>query len=353
MGGEASPRRSDDARSPRPRETIVRPRTPHMGASDSPLLATKISALVHELANVLDGTLRCLEVTQRLIAADASSPAQSVCTSSARLAEPVPPQSVCVPADASSQTGGRPLNLERRLDALHSGLLQMAGLVRAFSSTSSHPESLYACDAGYSLAESVRHAAEVFGPLAFEKHARIVVDVPREFEYFGSVGIFGVLASGIRNAIESIERAHAHDCGTTHPDHVITIKGSVRVAQSASASSPVTLARIDITDDGEGLVPPFSTDSDRAFDAGATTKPNSLGFGLALARDTMTSLGGSIHLLPGHACSSTPKAELHTAREGRTMEGAILRFEWPARLLPRPMMPQPTGDSIGPVGEAA
>ncbi len=301
--------------SPRPRETIVRPKSPHMGASDGPLLATKITALVHELANILDGSLRCLQGIQRQVSNEAT-PGANNC---------VPPSES---SSANEHTADGAGSVGTRLDALRSGLLQMAGLVRSFSGASSRLGSMQIGDDGYSLAETVRHAVEVFGPVAFEQRARLSFQVSSEFEMIPSSGMFGVLASGIRNGIESIERSLTACDQTTTRDGTIRILGSVLPVENRGTHDAANqlqgtrmMVRIDIIDDGAGLSDELRRQPGRVFEFGYSTKPGSSGLGLALARDTVESHGGTIRLI--HA-SPTHPAGLTT--------GATLRIEWPVVL---------------------
>lgn len=348
---------------PRPRETIVRPRTPHMGANDGPLLATKITALVHELANLLDGSLRCLTMLQRDVAEGTPHPndlpASPPCNAN-RTPEPPsldtrePRSSIALPAEAPDPDAAAHA-LSRRLNALHSGLLQMAGLVRAFSGTTSSLNTVFVPDDGYSLADTIRHAAEVFGPVAFEQHARLAVEIPRSFDTLPSRGIFGVLASGIRNAIESIQRSRDAGISDHSGDHSIRIVGSLlpsaaldvptrHPAATDHPSQSLLIARIDIIDDGIGLPPSISAaDPDRPFEYGYTTKPGSIGIGLAMARDTMHSLRGSIRLLPRTQTSGPARRDDSRLPDSRRA-GAILRLEWPIAL---PGADAGNGSSLG------
>ncbi|MGE3110026.1 MAG: ATP-binding protein [Phycisphaerales bacterium] len=282
------------------------------------MLATKVTALVHELANLLDGSLRCLELAQKQLSA--GGPEDRCAERPTRMSAGV--------------SGAGPVStFASRLDAVHSGLLQMSGLVRAFSSGGNSFAAALHVDVGYSVAESMRHAAEVLGPIAFENRARLSTEIPREFERISSPGIFGVIASGVRNAIESIQRARGGQA--EGPDHSIWIKGSMGSAGDVPGTEGAgrwAWACIDIIDDGAGLSADLRESGERAFELGYTTKRGTGGIGLAIVRDTMRSLGGTVSLL---------SRELG-ATEGRHAGGAVLRLSWPVSL--------PSGDSGAPAG---
>lgn len=334
-----------------------------MGASDSPLLATKMTTLVHELANILDGSLRCLQGLQRHIAREqppsATAPApqnpvaisgdtpsagidrtgessHDVATTAMHVSElSISPATLGPPSD--------PMLINRRLDALHAGLLQMAGLVRAFSGSSSRLGATQIGDAGYSLADTIHHAVEVFAPLAFEHRARLSCDVPPEFARLPSSDMFGVLASAIRNAIDSIDRSRAARDSTRLPDHTIHIVGSILHATDAPSGpacfGPGTraLARIDVIDDGAGLPPSLAQCPERVFEFGYSTKPGCSGIGLALARDTMQTLAGTIALLPADAAASSRLATPLSSSVRSNAQGALLRLEWPVTIPTAPL----------------
>src|SRR5439155_16027454 len=103
--------------------------------------------------------------------------------------------------------------------------------------------------------------------------------------------LYSVFLNGIRNGLESIGRAPADERG----ERPGRIEVCARIHPPSPRSDPaIAVALIEIRDDGRGFP---GADPGQAFDFGYTTKPGSLGIGLALAREVVRELGGSIELV--------------------------------------------------------
>src|SRR5207253_8328029 len=103
--------------------------------------------------------------------------------------------------------------------------------------------------------------------------------------------LYSVLLNGIRNGVEAIARSAPDERGR-RPGR-IDIAASIRPPRRGDDGA-IDVAVIDIRDDGRGLP---GGDPDRAFELGFSTKPGSLGVGLALSREVVRELGGSIELI--------------------------------------------------------
>jgi nitrogen fixation/metabolism regulation signal transduction histidine kinase len=116
-----------------------------------------------------------------------------------------------------------------------------------------------------------------------------------------------VILNGLCNALESIARA----------DQSKRRGGSIEVVVGVQPipGTEVDLILIDIIDDGKGL----ATDLEgmRAFDFGVTSKPGGLGVGLALAREVVREVGGSVEL------NRRPE------RMGQPRPGAVFKVVYP------------------------
>lgn len=280
-----------------------------------------MTALVHELANLLDGTLRTLELARRQAHASAETS----------------PSERAVPGQVPGSVLPRG-DIGRRLDVVHTGMSHMVSLLREMSGFSSDARSLLAepdpiptsdtddehpAGRGLSrgvptLAEAVNHAAEVLEPVAADLNIRIHVDLPTSFQRLAARGLFGVVAGAIRNAIESIEQARLSDGPA--PGSADAASGPISAGGAIQINGGMTDDQagvwIEIADDGIGFPAASGLDPARCFEIGYTTKPGSSGIGLAVARDTVRRLGGTIALGPRDP--GTP---------GR--RGAVLRVEWP------------------------
>ncbi len=256
--------------------------------ADAPFAAARLSALTHELANLLDGSMRCLGLAQRSLGA---SPERGAA------------------AAASPE-------LARRLDTVHAALTQMAELVRS-AMAGVGPDARLGRRPGlvdaWSLDDALRHAAEVMTPIAHDAGITISLDIDPGAGSTRCGAIYAPVAAAVRNAVESIQRTGR---GRGH------ISITARVAPS-EADRPTPTIIIEIADDGAGPPPLPAGEEGRVFDLGFTTKSArgprrratdpAAGIGLAMVRDVVASLGGSVRL------------------QARPEGGAVLRMSYPMK----------------------
>lgn len=230
----------------------------------------QLRILVHEVANLLDGSIRSLSLARRGLE---------------RHADP----------------GHGPLSdALSHMDAANRALNHIAQIVRTIGrdrgSSIGVPTNPKALDALtlQPIDEAIRDAVTILEPLAQEHDIRITTRVDPRLTHTPSGPIQCVIVNAIRNAIESIRTG-----GT------IAIDAEIR--HEASASTPTIV--IEIADDGPGLAPGTA---ERLFDFGFTTKPDGSGIGLALAHEIIGALGGSISLRPNdsQAADARPGARL-------------------------------------------
>jgi signal transduction histidine kinase len=266
------------------RRTVIRPAGAPIEACDAAHAANRLTTLAHELANLLDGSLRCLGIARR---------------------------------SAQEPRPAAPGDLSQRLDTVHAALVQMSDLVRVFSAnldgriigpTPGAQTRLFLEAGCASLSDAVRHAAEVMRPLAEERNIALKVDLDPRLDEVESCSMYRVVADAIRNSIEAIQRVRDNGGGS------ITVTGRI---EGSARSGTVSL---EIADDGVGpsLTP---KDSGAYFDFGFTTKSGGSGIGLAIAKEVVTELGGIISL----------RARDDRSKSGRT--GAVLHIAFPARHL--------------------
>ncbi len=128
------------------------------------------------------------------------------------------------------------------------------------------------------LPDQIRQAVELLRPMANERGIELVEYAESALSDVPPSPLHAVLVNAVRNAIEAVE-----DGGRIE----------VRAMHEAEHAPERAKVRIEVIDDGPG--PPDSL-NDRVFEAGVTTKQGGAGIGLALVRDTIRSLGGTVSL---------------------------------------------------------
>lgn len=228
-------------------------------AADGPFAIERMAALGHELNNLLDGSMRCLGLARRSLSAAAAGQAD---VEKAR----------------------------RQVEAVYGALERMADLVNAAmrSSASVVGSPTLAPKNAIRVRDAVQHALDVLTPEAQERGIVLRLDLSAEAGEAPVGPLYSVVLNGLRNAIEAIAATGVR------AGHV-EVTGSMRPIEDAPDDA-IDLLTIDIRDDGRGL--PKGLDPSRAFDLGYSTKPTSMGIGLALAREVVRDMGGTIDLLP-------------------------------------------------------
>jgi signal transduction histidine kinase len=243
---------------------------------DAPYAIEHVTALTHEIRNLLDGSIRCLGLARRSISQ--------------------------LPGELE---GAR--DATRHLDIAKGALERMADLVNAamHGSASVVGSPALAPERPITLEEATRHAADVLMPQAQERGISIVLGID---PLAGSVPVgpmYSVILNGLKNSLESIPEGQRG-----------TIDVTIRIiADEAAARDGLRFHLISIQDDGCGLR--GRRTAERAFDFGFSTKQTGRGIGLALAREIVRHAGGSIEL-----CQRTD-------RSSADRPGAVLRVLYP------------------------
>lgn len=201
--------------------------------------------LLHELSNLLDGSLR------------------NVGLALSRFDEAT--------ADAGINDDAR-----QCLATADRSLHQMAGLLRQWMRSScADLGSVYRPDA--KLGEIVEHAVRNMAPVARVQEIDLHVDLSHEATNFPAGQLYPVIANGLRNAVESI--------GT---NGAVTLEAEV-VGEELE---------VRIVDDGAGVADDLPRDGDGLVAPGVSTKTHGQGLGLAISRDIVRAMGGVIRLEP-------------------------------------------------------
>lgn len=192
-------------------------------------------------------------------------------------------------AGSGSLSPGSPA-LENQLHAAAQRLEQMADLVHSAMQGASKPlgsPSLHK-SRPVTVGEAAQHAADVLAPLAASHKVALAIDIPATTGLIPAGALYTVILNGLQNAIEAVAR-------TGRPG-AVTLR-----AQPEPAPQGLTYGRdtrdwysLHIIDEGIGT----PADPSRCFDLGFTTKPRGAGVGLAVARNVVRGMGGTIELGP-------------------------------------------------------
>ncbi len=250
---------------------------------------TDVAILVHELGNLLDGSMRWVGLALKTL--------------------------------DQTRAGQHDELLDRvhqQLEAAAGAMEKMADLVScAMRGTSTSVGTMVAKAATptVTLYDAVRHALDVLRPNADEVGIVVKVDLPEEFREVSAGPLYSAVLNGLTNAIESIEESH-RVLGRPKEGPGGHIEIAIREEGETGPRVNGGWLAVNITDDGLG--PPNGAGR-RVFDHGFTTKPSGSGFGLSVSMGAVQELGGNIALLP------------RPDRRDPARPGAMLRMAFPRR----------------------
>ncbi len=127
----------------------------------------------------------------------------------------------------------------------------------------------------HTIHETIAHAVAVHRPLAEDRHVTLDADIADDLAHHPGSAVFPIVSNAVRNAIDATPRA-----------------GHVLVRARLESNAGVTMLSVEVIDSGPGVSMP----EELMFAPGYTTKPSGSGLGLAIARDIAEQLGGEIRL---------------------------------------------------------
>ena len=266
---ESGPERPRPERPPRSASHAEGTKFRRADPEDSPPVVERLELLAHELSNLLDGSMRTLLQAERSLG-DVEGE---------------------VVDDARRRLDTVRGSLERMADLVHAAMRGTPGLIGSRTFGPGRP---------VTLAEAIRHAADVVRPDADDLAITIDLRLDAGAETAGSGPVYPIVLNGLRNAVEAIASCRP---GTgSRPGGCIEVHASV---------SPAGRACVLILDDGPGL--PTSS-GEELFRHGFTTKPGGRGIGLSLCRSV-------VRELPDGTIELRPRTDLpDTARPGAALE---------------------------------
>ncbi len=226
--------------------------------------ADRLTTLVHELAGLLDGSMRSLNLVLRS-------------------------------REAHDGDQATMHDTDRRLKTVRVALEQMTTLISESVGRSAWTRATIAGPQSLFMGEAVRYAAAILEPLAADAHITLSVEVSAEIERARCGPAYSIVTNGVRNSIEAIiDRARTGPATPRRVEIVVVSRPSERNAGQADVV-------LTITDTGIGPPPKIRGSSDGPFEVGFSTKVRAGGgggVGLALCREMVLEAGGEISLTP-------------------------------------------------------
>jgi signal transduction histidine kinase len=241
---------SDDGASGPLRPKRALPPTGFRKPAEPDLVSGKLTTLTHELANLVDGSMRQLGLALRQISDPTST------------------------RDADE-------DLANRITIVLAALEKMAEALRL---ATGGPPGFWLQDRfNAKLSDAVRYGVGILEAAATERNIKLETSIDPKASDLLAGHIYTVVVNAVRNAIESIVAANV-------------VAGLVRIELEVIQRGGVPWVHIEIADNGAGppVLPP-GRDS-IVFDPSFSTKPGGLGVGLALCRQIVESLHGTIEL---------------------------------------------------------
>ena len=216
---------------------LVRARlTPGDAALDAIAGAERtLAQLAHELAGMLDGSIRCIHL-----------------------------------ARAHAGEEGLPEAAQTYLETAQATLFQAADLVHATARTGALSEPI---SAQRPPAEALRHAIDVLTPAAEESSVRFETEIAPACHELPSLPLYAIFSNALRNAVETAP------AGST-----------IRTELDVRTIGQTRALFCTITDEGAGPPP------GDPFTPRFTTKGDHAGLGLGIAQETALALGGDVRL---------------------------------------------------------
>ncbi len=218
--------------------------------------------LAHELANLLDGSLRHLGLAINTL--KDSEPAETN--------PPAPGRNTHGPADADA--------ILTRLQTTDRAMRQMASLIHTWMKRAPKPNDLF--DQSQTLSQMLDQTIQLHDLSAAQQGIELSLTLGQDAADIPAGPIFPIVANALRNSIEAITDADPQSIPGPHWIDITVALESDQIRLTVSDNGPGPDPSIY---DGDGLVCP-----------GITTKPLGHGLGLTLSQQIASSLQGTLKL---------------------------------------------------------
>ena len=248
---------------------VVRRRRSAVTAQQAGESSDRLTAVVHELRNLVDGSLRWVTITAR----DLPKPSDH-------------------PGDAD--LGDELERTRKQLETVRLALMQMNDLVRTSAGSGlSIGSPVFSGSSRISLGEALDHAVDVVRPRAASLGIELALTIDERAGPRAAAACYSVMLNALHNAIDSVETRIAREKAS---------KASAGPGRGVIAARLGWIERggiarvvIEVIDDGIGV--PEMEDAGAVFEPGFTNREDGHGIGLALSRQIVLELGGRIELL--------------------------------------------------------
>lgn len=205
--------------------------------------------LAHELANLLDGSLRNVGLAINTLKTDDEHLKDE--------------------------------DVQHRLEVASNAMQQMAMLIRRWMTRSHTPDRLHAQT--QNIAQTIEHAIRLLLPAARMRNIDITTHIDDSITTLPAGPIYPIIANAVRNSIEAINSDMVNRPGRT--------RGAIHVCGELVQGQVV----LRISDNGPGFDPTL-LDSNGQIRFGVTTKDAGYGLGLSLSREIVDRLDGQMYV---------------------------------------------------------
>ena len=228
-----------------------------MSPADNNNPPDRAAQLAHELANLLDGSLRHLGIAIDTLS-QGTRPSQT----------------------ANESDKPEDDNLLARLQTTDRAMRQMARLIHAWMKAAPQPGELF--NQSQTLAQALQQVVDIHRSAAEPQGIRLDLDIDSKAGALSAGPVFPVISNAVLNSIQAI---------TDSKKHGASDQPRISIAARLDGAD-ICLA---VTDNGPGLDQAMH-DAQGQLQFGRSTKPDGHGLGLTLSRQIARSLQGSLEL---------------------------------------------------------
>jgi signal transduction histidine kinase len=251
-----------------PGEGVVR-RRPVASAERAGESTDRLTAVVHEIRNLVDGSLRWVTIAERDL-----------------------PKACDHPGDDA--LNGELERTAKQLETVRLALVQMNEIVRTSAGSGlSLGSPVFSGASRISLGEALDHAVDVVRPRAASLGIDVSLTIDERAGPRSAGACYSVMLNALHNAIDSVEariaqqRASKASAGPA--------RGTVSARLGWAERGGIARVVLEVADDGVGA--PALDDPGAVFEPGFSERSGGQGIGLALSRQIVLELGGRIELV--------------------------------------------------------